>query len=289
MQKILSFLLSIFMSVASFFGLVKPAATTTTPTTVDLSLGTVQVYDYGENKLYAYVSGDALGDTCYAVESSEGLVLIESTAVTANNEAWNAYLQSLNKPIVGSLMAFHPNGAATYGDAQIYATQNALTNWGEGGSIRGLTDGFVAAFGDSIASDLPSSAKIVNFGDTVTIGGLDFVIRNEGDDAYGIEIPAINCVYIHMMGSNCHNILTSVEHIDAFISELESFNYNLVLTGHNAPEDSSAVKTKINYLKKVRELATTCTDAASFTKAMNEAFPDYEGASYLDMTAGYLF
>ena len=260
-----------------------------TPTVIQLDAGLVQVYDFGENKLHAYVAEDALSDTCYAVESPEGIVMIESTAFVANNAAWKAYVDGLGKPVAGKLMAYHPNGSDAYSDDLPFATENALANWSEGGSIRALTDGFVAAFGDAVAADHPQQAQIVNFGDTVTLAGLDFVIRAEGDDAYGIEIPAINCVYIHMMGSDCHNILTSVEHIQAFKTELEGFDYALVLTGHHAPEGRDGVETKIAYLTQTAELAESCTDAASFTEAMNAAFPDYAGANYLEMTAGFLF
>lgn len=260
------------------------------PENIELEIGAVQVYDFGENRLHAYVSADALGDVCYAVESADGLVLIESTAFTAGNAEWKAYIDGLGKPVAGKLMAYHPNGSDAYSAEKPYATENALANWGEGGSIRALTDGFIVSFGeDVVAADHPAEAQIVAFGDTVTLAGLDFVIREEGDDAYGIEIPAINCVYIHMMGSACHNILTSVEHINAFKAELEGFDYGLVLTGHNAPEGREAVAAKIAYLEKTAELAQSCADAASFTAAMNEAFPDYAGANYLEMTAGFLF
>lgn len=287
MKKITAIMLACLMLLtcfAAFAGNDSPI-----PTTVELEAGSVQVYDFGDNKLHAYTSGDALGDVCYALESSEGVVLIESTSFTANNEAWKAYVDGLGKTVAGKLMAFHPNGSGLYGEDLPYATENALANWGEGGSIRALTDGFVAAYGDGVAAEMPDEAQIVGFGDTVTLAGLDFVIRDEGDDAYGIEIPAINCVYIHMLGSSTHNILTSVDHIDAFIAELEGFDYELVLTGHNVPEGREAVETKLAYLNTTRALAESCADAAAFTAAMNEAFPDYAGENYLEKTAGYLF
>lgn len=262
---------------------------TLAPTVTELDQGAVQVYDFGENRLHAYLSGDALGDVCYAVESPEGIVLIESTAFAAPNAAWKSYVDELGKPVAGKLMAFHPNGSDAYSADAPYATENALTNWGEGGSIRALTDGFAVTFGDAVDAAHPADAQLVSFGDTVRLAGLDFVIRDEGDDAYGIEIPAINCVYIHMLGASTHNILTSLAHIDAFKAELEGFDYDLVLTGHHAPEGRDAVAAKIDYLTQVRALAESCSDAAAFTDAMNAAFPDYDGANYLEMTAGFLF
>ena len=56
-----------------------------------------------------------------------------------------------------------------------------------------------------------------------------------------------------------------------------------------APEGMDGVAAKIAYLTKTAEIAESCTDAASFTEAMNAAFPDYAGANYLEMTAGFLF
>ena len=196
MKKLISILLACMMLFTVAY------AETNAPAYESVALGTgsVQVYDFGENRLHAYVSSDALGDACYAIESPEGVVLLESTAFAANNAEWKDYVTSLNKPVAGKLMAYHPNGSDTYSADAPYATENAVANWAEGGSIRALTDGFVATFGDAVAADHPADAQIVSFGDTVTLAGLDFVIRNEGDDAYGVEIPAMNIIYIHMIG-----------------------------------------------------------------------------------------
>ena len=285
MKKLISILLACMM----LFTVAYAETNASAYETAALGTGNVQVYDFGENRLHAYVSGDALGDTCYAIESPEGVVLLESTAFAANNAEWKDYVTSLNKPVAGKLMAYHPNGSDTYSADAPYATENAVDNWAEGGSIRALTDGFVATFGDAVAADHPADAQIVSFGDTVALAGLDFVIRNEGDDAYGVEIPAMNIVYIHMMGSSTHNILTSVDHINAFKAELEGFDYDLVLTGHNMPEGRDAVQTKIEYLTKTAEIAESAESADDFIAQMHEAFPDYAGDNYLEMTAGFLF
>ena len=258
-------------------------------TLVSLPTGDVTRYDFGDIQLHAYRYGDALSDECYAIESAEGLVMLETGAFTANLAEWKGYLDTLCKPIVGALLAYHPNGMEVFGPVPVYATRNALQSWGEGGSIRALTESFISIFGDGIAASLPREANLVRFGETVTLAGVDFIIRQEGDAAYGVEIPAINCVYIHMLGSDCHNILTGEAHIRAFLEELRGFRYQLVLTSHYAPEGRGAVQTKISYLEKTLALADACTDAAGFTAAMNEAFPGYSGANYLAMTAGFLF
>lgn len=284
MKRIVAIALTL-LTLLSGFALAESAS----KTEVALELGAVTVYDFGDIRLHAYCTNDALGDECYLIESSEGVVMLETSAFTANLIEWKNYIDGLNKPIAGALLAYHPNGYALFGDAPVYTSNNALNNWQEGGSIRALTDGFIAAFGDAVAADLPAEAEILEFGDSVTLAGVDFIIRSEGDDAYGVEIPAINCVYIHMLGSDCHNILTSREHIAAFIEELKGFDYDLVLTSHYAPEGTDAVASKIAYLEKTLELADSCTDSESFTAAMREAFPDYSGENYLEMSAGMLY
>lgn len=287
MKKLTALLLTLAMLLTSAFALAQTAPYD--ESTKKLALGSVTVYDFGTIKLHSYSFADALGDECYLIESDEGVVMLETGAFTANLVAWKGYIDSLGKPVAGALLAYHPNGIENFGAVTVYTTQNALTNWGEGGSIRSLTDNFIAGFGDEVAANHPTDATLVNFGDTVTLAGVDFIIRDEGDDAYGVDIPAINCVYIHMLGSDCHNILTDREHISSFISELEGFSYDLVLTSHYAPEGENAVDTKIAYLQKTLELSDSCADAESFTAAMNEAFPNYSGVNYLEMTAGFLY
>ncbi|MGN0803731.1 MAG: hypothetical protein ACI4MF_14150 [Candidatus Faecivicinus sp.] len=284
MKKIIATILTIAMLLTG-----AAMAEAATQTEAALELGSVTVYDFGDIRLHAYNANDELGDECYLIESDEGLVILETGAFTENLVEWKGYIDSLNKPLAGALLAYHPNGYEIFGDVTIYATENALANWQPGGSINVLTDDFVARYGDVVAASHPAEAEIVNFGDTVTIAGMDFIIRDEGDDAYGVEIPAINTVYIHMLGSDCHNILTSREHIAAFAEELKGFDYDLVLTSHYIPEGEDAPATKVAYLEKALELAESCADAAEFVTAMNEAFPDYSGANYLEMTAGMLF
>lgn len=262
------------------------------PVVKDLKLGTVAVYDFGKIKVHAYQSKDSLGDETYVLENDKDLVLLESTAFKANNKEWAQYIKSLKKPVAGALMAYHPNGAAGYG-AKVYATENALENWQKGGSIYGLTENFNKGFGTAaVAGNLPAKAKLVQEGQYVKLGGMVFHILPAGDAAYSIEIPQINVVYRHMMGSHTHNILTSVAHIDAEIGAMKQYQkagYALVLTGHNVPEGQEAVAEKLAYLQTMKKLAYEKKNKADFVKAVKNAFPDYNGDSYLMMTARFLY
>ena len=259
-----------------------------------VSVGNMSVLNFdGGVKLHAYGTGDNMNDYCYVVETPEGLVLIESTAYRENVTAFAEYIRSHEKPIAGALFSYHPNGYKSYGDLKVYATENALKSWAEGGSVWGLTQSFIKAAGDKVAEDLPSNAEIINEGQTLKLAGLDFVILHESDgEGYGIYIPAINTVYRHMMGSKTHNILTSQAYIEAEIAELKGYQdkgWALILTSHNAPEGKEAVAEKIAYLEKVLDLAKTSKGREDFISAVKSAFPDYAGEAYLGMSAGALF
>ncbi|MBR0256999.1 MAG: hypothetical protein IJQ58_04610, partial [Synergistaceae bacterium] len=105
-----------------------------------VSVGNMSVLNFdGGVKLHAYGTGDNMNDYCYIVETPEGLVLIESTAYRENVTAFAEYIRSLGKPIAGALFSYHPNGYKSYGELKVYATENALKSWAEGGSVWGLT------------------------------------------------------------------------------------------------------------------------------------------------------
>lgn len=267
-------------------------APTNAPAMKKLAVGEVTVYDFGKIKLHAYKTNDTLGDECYLLENKKNVVLLESAAFKDVVQEWSAYAKSLNKPVAGALLAYHPNGYEEYGNVNVYATKNALQNWQEGGSIRGLTDNFVKIFGNKIDANLPSAIKQVAEGTTVEMGGMKFNILASGDAAYSIEIPEINVVYRHMMGSKSHNILVSKEHIAAEIAAMEQYQdkkYALVLTSHYMPEGQAAVVEKSAYLEEVKALAEQCKSKDEFTAVVKAAFPGYGGEIYLDMTAGFLY
>ncbi|MBR1486079.1 MAG: MBL fold metallo-hydrolase, partial [Synergistaceae bacterium] len=167
-----------------------------------ISVGNMNVFNFGDIKLHAYSTDDNMNDHCYLVETPEGLVLIESTAYKENVQALSEYIKSLDKPLVAALLSYHPNGYKSYGDVKIYATENALKSWQENGGVWNLTQSFIKALGDKVADDLPDTAEIINEGDTLKLAGVEFKILHSSDgEDYDIEIPAINAIYRHMMGA----------------------------------------------------------------------------------------
>lgn len=260
---------------------------------IPLNQGEVTLTQYGDITVHAFRTGDPLTDECYALESKDGIVLIEATIMKADMDAWKGYLDSLGKPVAGAFMAYHPNGYERLGDVPILATAKALQNWQPGGGIYTISSGLSDAFKDTADSSLPTSVtQILKEGQTVKLAGIDINILASDDDAYSLEIPALHAVYRHMLGSHVHSILTSRDYIEAEIKEMKDYEkagYTLVLTSHYIPECREAITTKRAYLEKALELSKSCPDMERFKAAMEQAFPNYEGEKYLGMSAQALY
>lgn len=258
--------------------------------TVNLTQGSVAVYTNGTYTLHAYQAGDALGDEAYIVETDKNLIMIELPPFHANLTGYVSYVKNLKKPLTDIMIAYHPSGYDYFPEAKLHMTASTANAVKEGGGIYGLVSNFTHAFGKAFDEKLPAQEPDLVDGET-TIGGVKMIITQDAD-GYDIELPELDAVYIHMMGSDVHNILVGTGHMDAFVAQLESYKakkYTMILTSHYVPEAIETADKKIAYLKQTKQFAATSKNAAEFTDAMKKAFPDYQGENYLQMTAGILF
>lgn len=270
----------------------RPVQHRTQPTTSEKSLGAgrVTVYDYGDMKLHAIATGDALGDEAYIVESAAALVGIELPAFTDGLNTWKSYVSSLGKPMNDIFLCDHATGASYVTGMKVYGTQGAKDSIASG-STYATTQGLYETFGEDFhgGPDLAQINTVVS--GTVTVGGIQFSLIDHGE-TFDLEIPAMNVVYTHMLGKTSHSIMTSAAHMDAMLDILRGYQskgYAMILSSHSTPEGQDAVTEKIAYVTRAKELAAANASAESFTAAMKEAFPEYTGENYLDMSAGFLF
>lgn len=269
---------------------ISPVTNTPTVSEATVDSGSVTVYDFGDSKLHVYASGDALGDVAYIVEGQDALVGIELPSFTDGLNAWQNYIDTLGKPMNDLFLCDHVTGASYVEGMTIYGTQGAQESIASG-STYATTQGLYETFGDDFhgGPDMANINKVVS--GTVTVAGIDFKLIDHGE-TYDLEIPSMNAVYTHMLGKTSHSILTSTAHMDSMLETLKGYqsaDYNMILTAHSGVEGQDAVAEKISYVEKAKELAESNDNADSFMAAMKEAFPDYTGENYLEMSAGYLY
>lgn len=257
---------------------------------VPLKSGSVTIYDFGDTKLHVYASGDALGDVAYIVEGEDALVGIELPSFTDGLDAWKEYVFNLGKPMNDIFLCDHVTGGSYVTDMNVMGTQGAKDSIAAG-TTYATTEGLYETFGSDFhgGPDMAYINTVVS--GTVTVAGIDFNLIDHGE-TYDLEIPSMNAVYTHMLGKNSHSILTSTAHMDSMIETLKGYQsagYDMILTAHSGVEEQDAVTEKIRYVEKAKELAADNDNADDFMTAMEEAFPDYTGENYLEMSAGYLF
>ncbi len=256
---------------------------------IGLGKGYVLVYDFGNVKVHNYNTSDYIEDQVILLEKNKKLVIIESTAFYDNNKELENYIESLGVKIEGILISYHMAGGTFLKDVKKYATHNA-DKYGHMGGGKTLIDNFASTFGEIFDKNIHNVTDYIE-ADKVILADIEMIIipTNEG---YDIEIPEINSIYTHMLGSDCHSIIAGVEHAKKILENLKGYiakNYNLILTSHYVPEDLSAVDKKIAYIETLLDIASDSNSAEEMIKKVNDEYPHFSGVNYLEMTAEFFF
>ena len=256
---------------------------------IKLNKGYVLVYDFGKVKVHNYNTADYIDDQVILIEKNGKIAVIESPAFYDNNKELEKYIESLGVKLDGVLLSYHMGGGTFLKDSKKYATKKA-DEYGHIGGGKALVDNFTKVFGESFDNNIHHVTDYINEG-TITLADIKMNIIPTSD-AFDIEIPEINSIYTHMLGSHCHSIIAGVDHANAIIDTLKGYiekNYNLILTSHYIPEDIKAVDTKISYIETLLNIASTCNSKDEMIEKVKEEYPNYSGVNYLEMTAGFFF
>lgn len=222
-------------------------------------------------------------------EKNGKLAVIESPTFYDNNKELEEYIKSLDVSIDGILLSYHMSGATFLDGKRKLATHKA-DEYGHIGGEKSLIEGFAKTFGEIFDGSIHNITDYMDESE-ITIADIKLNIIPT-TDAYDIEIPEINSIYTHMLGSNCHSIVAGASHVSAMIETLKGYlkkNYNLILTSHYIPEGIDAVNAKIEYLKTLLNIASTCKSAGEMIEKLSKEYPNYSGANYLEMTANFFF
>lgn len=258
-------------------------------TTKTLGKGTMRIYERNGLRLHAYQTNDPIDNEVFVVENDGRGFVIEYPCFFDNIAELEEYLRTNAITIEGIVASYHMAGATFLEGTPVYATHEADA-YGHTGGGKALIDSFATAFGEAFDASLPQVSNFIE-GDTLTLAGTTMKIV-PNDDAFDIEIPALDAVYIHMMGHDCHSIVAGGQHADALIAQLQDFidrDFAFILTSHYTPEDQKDAQAKIAYLEDLKGIAARSDNAASFKQTVETKYPEYAGENYLDMTTGFFF
>ncbi len=256
---------------------------------VALTKGVMEVYDFGKVKLHAYKTNDFITDECFLLEKNGKAFLIESPCFFDNIRELENYIAENKLNFEGTLVAYHGAGATFMKGSKVYSTKNA-DDYNHNGGGAGLVANFTKAFGESFDNSIYTTTDFIE-GDTLTLADIELKLTRT-NEAFDIFIPEINAVYTHMLGHDVHSIVAGSAHADAIISVLDGYIQNkidLILTSHYVVENLEDVKTKIEYLKDLKNIAAKNPETTLFKNAVQKKYPSYSGLNYLDMTSGMFF
>ena len=247
--------------------------------------GKMEVYDFQSFKLHVYYTNDALGDASYIVEGSDALVTLEQPLFRDNIAEYNAYLDSLGKPVAQRIADYHLGGT----DHHDITMAEGMPAFTKGAVYGGMMGHFAQVFGDAI-TDLPTGEQIeVAFGSTQQWAGITFrFLHGAATDFPGASLLIGDKVYYtHWAPAKAHVSplqIGSREAINAEIAEAErslELGAVLFIGGHGGAADAETVRFKTQYLRTLKQLLSEHSTPESLVAAMQKAYPDLPGADNL--------
>ena len=94
-------------------------------TTIELGIGSMNVYDFGETRLHAYKTNDPIDDEVFVVEKNGRGFVLEYPCFFDNISELESYIADQGIAIEGIVAAYHMAGASFLAGTPVYATREA--------------------------------------------------------------------------------------------------------------------------------------------------------------------
>lgn len=264
-----------------------------TLTTMAETKGRFEIYDFDNFKLHVYYTNDALGDASYVIEGKNELVTMEQPLFKDNVAEFDQYVDKLGKPVVQRITDYHLGGTGSHD----IIMAEGMPEFTKGSVYGGMMQGFADTFGDALTAMPTGKATEVAFGTRHTWAGVTFEFSHgAATDFPGASILIGNKVYYtHWTPAKSHAVnlqISSRAAIDGEIEEAEKSlgtSAELFIGGHGGAAERDAVKFKVAYLKKMKELLASNTTPQAFIEAMKQAYPGLPGEGGLADLAKALY
>lgn len=255
--------------------------------------GKFETVELKNSTLHVYYSNDVMADASYIVEGKDGLVTIEAPLFKNALADFNVYIAKLGKPVVCSIVDYH-QGSHEGEDVVMPQGMNKFTNEGV---YAAMMSGFRQAFGDNMVDINNGRVREIPFGQSVKLAGVEFFMdRGPANDfpASVILIDGTACL-MHWAPVKAHanNLqISSAAAVDQAIEGLEAaskLGASIYLGSHGGVSDEAGLQFRLSYLRKIKSLLSSNSDAKSFAAALKAAYPGLAGEEGVDALSEALY
>ena len=300
-----------------FVGLRLPAAAATNPELAQNSgapgakdaaapgrMGAILVSEFGPVKIHSYLSpADGLQVNTQMVEGPNAVVIFDGQLLLPYADEVASYVQTLGKPIDRIILSHahtdHWGGLQVlterFPNARVFALDGIADQIRTRGPAR--LDGLRRTYGDKVATKVTVPTETISEGPQ-RIDGVTYDFKRFVDGESDLQLAALLpdqkvLMAFDLVFSPNQHAFTGANHFDHWMIVLESLKalqgYDTIIIGHDKPVGRSAIDSTMTYVKRAKEIHAASADAKTYSDNLKAAFPDLQQASFVDLSASYLY
>jgi metal-dependent hydrolase (beta-lactamase superfamily II) len=267
-------------------------------------LGDILVSQFGPVKIHSYLSpDDGLHVNTQMIEGPNAVVIFDGQLLLTYADEVASYVQTLGKPVDRIILSHahtdHWGGlqilTERFPDARVFAIEGIADQVRARGPAR--LDGLRRAYGDKAATKVTLPTQTITEGleriDGVTYDFKRFVDAESDLQLAGLLPEQKVLMAFDLVFSPNQHAFTGANHFDHWMIVLESLKvlqgYDTITIGHDTPVDRSAIDSTMTYVKRAKAIHSVSADAKTYSESLKAAFPDLQQASFIDLSASYLY
>src|SRR5271168_894872 len=266
--------------------------------------GAILVSQFGPVKIHSYLSpADGLQVNTQMIEGPNAVVIFDGQLLLPYADEVASYVQTLGKPIDRIILSHahtdHWGGlqllTERFPDARVFALDGIADQVRTRGPAR--LDGLRRTYGDKAATKVTVPTETITEGPQ-RIDGIIYDFRRVVDAESDLQLAALLpdqkvLMAFDLVFSPNQHVFTGGNHFDHWLIVLESLKalqgYDSIIIGHDTPVSRSAIDSTMAYVKRAKEVHAASVDAKTFSENLKAAFPDRQEASFVDLSASYLY
>lgn len=246
-----------------------------------------------EQTLKVHPFTGAIGSVSNILEFDDFLILVDPQETYKSEKALNSFIETLNKPLKGVILATHSISSDVYKNLPIYGTK-ATDKFVEDGKVGFFIDLFRERVGEDMILTAIRPTHFLSQGDN-DINGVNFIVKTN-DEGFPpeieFEIEGQSILFTHIAANNSHYLIHSKDEVKPLIEkwkEIKEKGYSMILSSHLLPIDQLGVDFTIKYLETVQSVLEKDLSKEGFIAEMKAAYPDIELEEFLEMSAASLY